>query len=128
MPSCVAFGCSNSTNKFGNRFSFHSFPNKTKKPLLYKAWVDAVGRESLPKTGKLCSAHFKVEDYKLSSLFKTSFPELSKFSKSYMILNDDAVPSIFAHKKPVNTRHLSKKRSERKEQQEVSVVFFLVKC
>ena len=51
-----AFGCSNQAkNRKDTSISFHVFPKDNR---LRRAWIQAVGRTSLPKSPRLCSEYF----------------------------------------------------------------------
>ena len=55
IPQCVAFGCNNQAkNRKDTSISFHVF---LKDNRLRCAWIQAVGRTSLPKNPRLCSEH-----------------------------------------------------------------------
>ena len=56
MPHCAVVGCNNQAKKKDDpSVCFHCFPEK---PELYRAWVNAVKRTTLPKDPRVCSRHF----------------------------------------------------------------------
>ena len=82
---CVSFcNTSGNTIKKGTNIEFHGFP---KDPELLKKWVENIqcpGTElKLPKLPKICSCHFKEEDF-----IPTAFEDLK-------VLKRSAIPSCF---------------------------------
>ena len=75
MPHCVAHGCNNKSNNNTN-VSYFTLPDPEKDPHKYKAWFCAIGRESLPKHGRICSDHFTEDSYELTSILKAKHCEL----------------------------------------------------
>ena len=57
MPQCVAFGCSNQAkNRKDTSTSFHVFQKDNR---LRRAWIQAVGRTSLPKKSPSVLGEFR---------------------------------------------------------------------
>ena len=82
VSSCTVFGCKNRWTKEKPIVKFHSYP---KDPERRKRWLHAVRRVNFDPSDhvKICSEHFLKSDYKQRE-------DLNK-----MMLQDDAVPSIF---------------------------------
>ena len=120
MPHCVAHGCNNKSNNNTN-VSYFTLPDPEKDPHKYKAWFCAIGRESLPKHGRICSNHFTEDSYELTSILKAKHCELQS---TKMKLKKDAIPSIFAHKPLPKKRTRSVKRSQKQEQDQVCTFNF----
>ncbi|XP_028333056.1 high mobility group nucleosome-binding domain-containing protein 5-like isoform X2 [Gouania willdenowi] len=104
MPTCAAFGCSKRTVLF-------CFPKESHRR---RAWINAVGRTSLPKNPRLCSAHFEACCLDDSTRLQC---ELLGSRKRRNQLKPDAIPTIFPYKTPRQLRHSSVRSSERKRQQ-----------
>ena len=68
VKSCVAFGCENRDTEENrkNGISFHRFPKDHDRR---QAWIVAVRRENFKPIdeSRLCSAHFKQDDFKMNS-------------------------------------------------------------
>uniref|UniRef100_A0A8C5N591 THAP-type domain-containing protein n=1 Tax=Gouania willdenowi TaxID=441366 RepID=A0A8C5N591_GOUWI len=94
MPTCAAFGCSKRTVLF-------CFPKESHRR---RAWINAVGRTSLPKNPRLCSAHFEACCLDDSTRLQC---ELLGSRKRRNQLKPDAIPTIFPYKTPRQLRHSS---------------------
>ncbi|XP_046664296.1 THAP domain-containing protein 6-like [Homalodisca vitripennis] len=84
MVSCVAYGCSNNSNKNkGSNITYHSFP---KNEDLKRKWMNALKRKDWApsKWSRVCSAHFKEADFDLTSL-------------CCVRIREGAVPTIFSY-------------------------------
>ncbi|KAI5702920.1 hypothetical protein M8J75_005585 [Diaphorina citri] len=82
MVFCSAYGCSNSSAKGKNPgVTFHKFPLDPERRAL---WVHAVRRKdwSPSHTARLCSDHFKEEDF-------------DRTSRERVRLREETVPSVF---------------------------------
>uniref|UniRef100_A0A8C5I3F4 THAP domain-containing protein 1 n=1 Tax=Gouania willdenowi TaxID=441366 RepID=A0A8C5I3F4_GOUWI len=72
MPTCVAVGCPNrsGTGNVQNGFiSLFTFPKEVKRR---RVWINAVGRTSLPKCPRLCSAHFEASWFEDSTRLRSA--------------------------------------------------------
>ena len=92
-----------------------------------KQWIAAIGRETIPASGRLCSDHFTSDCYEESSSLKfTLCPELYTNRKNMRRkLKRNAMPTIFSHMQPIKERKTSVQRSERTKQAEVSIFFII---
>ena len=116
MPHCVVVGCNNQAKKKDDpSVRFHCFPEK---PELYRAWVNAVKRTTLPKDPRVCSKHFERSCFDESYLMEL---QLMRSSRRKKALKPDAIPTIFPHKPAKPGRLSSVKRAERRQRLEVSV-------
>ena len=100
MVICVAYGCLTSNDKHrpnarADDVSFHRFPREEE---LVQRWVEALRPAVLPdnfrKCGRVCSDHFKPEDYR-----RDLQAELMNLKRRKQLL-PDAVPSVFVVKHP----------------------------
>ena len=90
----------------------------SKKPELYRAWVNSVKRTTLPKDPRVCSKHFKRSCFDESYLMELQLMGSSRRKKA---LQPDAIPTFFPHK-PAKPECLSTvKRAEKRQHPEVSV-------
>ena len=95
VPVCKnSTGCNSERSKVGlPKLSFHSFPDITSAK--GKAWIKRIHRDPdsnfvVGKNTKICSEHFKDDDFVFSNLSLTG---------ERRRLKHDAIPSIFAWKK-----------------------------
>ena len=113
MPFCVAEGCHNqdSNNK---EVSFHTFPKDQSRK---QAWYDAIGRETLPLSGRVCSQHFTEDSYEDAGRLKLELcPDMFRdIKKTRRKLKPTAIPTLFSHKTPSTPRTSSVNRSHRDE-------------
>lgn len=88
---CCAVGCHNQRSVDKN-VTFHTFPQEKARRA---RWVTAVRRENWAptKSSRLCSEHFSVESYEISSRLAREFGLGQKAPK----LKPDAVPTIFGY-------------------------------
>lgn len=120
MPHCVAFGCSNQTkNRKNPKLTFHIFP---KCDDLRRAWIQAVGRTSLPKSPRLCSEHFAADCFEDSVRLQTELLGSSPWKRK---LKPDAIPTIFLHRPARSDRLHSTRRAEKRQRQEVCMLNIL---
>ena len=126
MGFCVANGCQNQHGKYDTAagVSYHKIPDKDKEPERYAAWYAAIGLKKLPKTGKLCSAHFTEDNYQESQRLKLTY--CNEYEKIKRLLKPDAVPSIFCHRPIPTPRQSSLDRSATREHNEVNKLLYLV--
>lgn len=106
MPSCVAFGCSNSTSRkrFPKGVTFHCFP---KDEARRKAWISAVRRKNwAPSSGStLCSTHFEEKHIDRSSMCTVR-------------LRQEAIPTIFPGFPLEYQKQLREEEERRKKEEE----------
>jgi len=89
----VAFGCSNQAkNRKDTSISFHVFPKDNR---LRRAWIQSVGRTSLPKGPRLCSEYFDAYCFKYTVRLRSELLGLCPWRRK---LKPEAVPTIFPHK------------------------------
>ena len=74
IRKCVVFGCVTQASR-----GFHKFP---KNSVLQKTWLNKCGLTSLKDHDKICSKHFKSDDF---------FPRRSE--NQYLHLKQGVVPS-----------------------------------
>jgi len=114
MPHCVAFGCSKQAkNRKDTSISFHIFP---KDDRLRRAWIQAVGRTSLPKNPRLCSEHFDADCFEDTVRLQTELLGSCPWKRK---LKPEAIPTIFPHKPARSARFSSSRRAEKRKRQEV---------
>ena len=117
MPQCAYSECRNNSDAPG--VSFHSFPHRN--PDLLKKWVanlnriDPVTKKTWQpsKDSRLCSDHFALECYD----FRTR-QNIQNCVKAPRRLLDDAVPTVFSHKKrhvAANEQRPAAAKRQRKE-------------
>ncbi|XP_067284038.1 THAP domain-containing protein 5-like isoform X1 [Pseudorasbora parva] len=107
VVTCVAMGCTAKTRK-GQVVRFHQFPAKDLERC--KQWLRAINHPKFVeddvekhKKKKVCSRHFKKEDYE---------PNVLGMKK--VTLKDTAIPSIFTFPEDEEPRPSGKKRIRRK--------------
>ena len=124
MPFCVAVNCSNQTEN-NSQVSFHVFP---KDKALRKAWEAAIGRTSLPASGRLCSDHFTAESYEITSVMKLQLckEEYSERKSTRRRLKKGAIPTIFSHRDVKKGRCTSSARTSRVDHAKVSNIPYFV--
>ena len=104
MSFCVAYGCRNARINT-DKVALHRFPTDKVR---YNAWVSAIGRTELPKSGRFCSEHFSPECYdKISQLKIDLCPELIMNKNTRPKLKPDAIPTKFCHRKTASSRPTS---------------------
>ena len=109
MPHCCAYKCHNqySNNTYT---SYHRLP---KDPKLAEKWISNINLDSkLPNQTYLCSEHFEERCFDTHHDMRQRL--MSPNAKSSRRLVKGAVPTIFPHRKPSNTRPTSEKRLEKK--------------
>ena len=92
MVHCCVVGCKNRTN-LNTTVSFHRFPNKARKSVLYKKWISKVNRLNFVPNDNtfVCSVHFTEEDYSATTRIKE---KLMPQYKTKRTLSENAVPSL----------------------------------
>ena len=116
MPHCVVVGCNNQAKiKSDLWVRFHCFPEK---PELYRVWVNAVKRTTLPKDRRVYSKHFERSFLDESYLMELQLMGSSRIRKA---LKPDAIPTIFPYKPAKPGRLSSVKRAEKRQRLEVSI-------
>ena len=100
MPCCAAWGCHNRLETDKN-FSYHHFPDKIKKTKPLKKWLQNNERTDDFKVSKytvLCSAHFEPHMFQrnLKAEIQNNVPK--------RMLKEDAVPTLFVHRKEIKIR------------------------
>lgn len=118
MTLCSVFNCNERSEKQSSSgVHFHVFPCRSKSPTRFRSWVNYCKRKNFnPGNGaRICSMHFKSEDYNQSDLLRQ---QLMPNIKVKVKLNANAVPTV-----PQNipfTSNLSerekRKRSKEKKQ------------
>lgn len=96
---CIAFGCTNRSNKVTcKHLSWHSLPLNNKE--LLKAWLAKIKRENTPlsKNSFLCSEHFEKECFSRS------------FAGRKVTLKPGSVPTIFSFSDQKSKRKPPKER------------------
>ena len=118
MVQCVVVDCSHRTPRDRKKgISFHRFPLKDESRL--REWLANIKRKNRPplENCTICSAHFEpscfLED------FRSRF--LSDGSRK-RFLKDNAVPTLFPHKKNTSQRPASESRKRRACHEEVNCV------
>ena len=100
IPQCVAFGCSNQAkNRKDRSISFCVFPKDNR---LRRAWIQAVGRTSLPKSPRLCSEHFDAYCFEYTVRLQNELLGSCPWKRK---LKPEAIPTIFPHK-PARSVHV----------------------
>lgn len=91
---CCAVGCSNSTRN-NRSVSYHRFPSEG---ALREQWQRAVRRDkwSPSNATRLCSEHFHVDCYEVTSLLRAEFG----LGHGYRQLKPGSVPTMFKHTEP----------------------------
>ena len=84
-----------------------------------KRWIHAIGRDDVEKlkNPSLCSEHFEAGQFQRNLQNELLLPELGE--KSCRELKEDAVPTLFTHKKTTQKRHNSDNRIENKERKKL---------
>ena len=119
MPHCVVVGCNEQAKKNKDpKVRFHCFPED---PELYRAWVNAVKRTTLPKDPRVCSRHFERACFDESFLMEL---QLMGSSRKKISLKPDAIPTIFPHKSVKAARPSSVQRAEKRQRLEVSIYIY----
>ena len=122
MPWCLANGCHNQTDNIrtNKSVSYHSLPKDSTR---YKAWAAAIGREKIPASGKICSEHFTLDCFEISTALKLSVATDVYKGRNVIRprLKPDAVPTLFSHKQSINIRTSSLNREIKRNHAEVSV-------
>ena len=77
-----------------------------------RAWIQAVGRMSLPKDPHLCLKHFEENCFKECYLMKVRSMALSNLTKS---LKPGAIPTLFSLKPPKRACESTPQRVEKRE-------------
>lgn len=92
MPICSAYGCSES-DESSKRLHFYRFPNREKSPSRHKKWVDFCKRKNFKpsKNSRLCSKHFKHEDFNQSDVLRE---KLMPDTKVRINLNSGVIPTL----------------------------------
>lgn len=109
MPIC------SESNRSKTSLHFYRFPSREKSSSRYKVWVEFCKRKyfSPTRNSRLCSKHFKFEDFNQSDIMKNKLmPNL----KVRINLNPNVVPTIRS-KTTDNTLTVSEcnKRTDRRE-------------
>jgi len=96
MPICSAYGCSES-DESSKRLHFYRFPNREKSPNRHKKWIDFCKRKNFKpsKTSRLCSKHFKLEDFNQSDVLRE---KLMPDTKVRINLNSGVIPTLRSEK------------------------------
>lgn len=118
MPTCSAFGCSNTS--VSKDISFHRFP--WKNPHLLKRWLAKFNRDPPSQSARLCSAHFEAECFEENLYHKYVGVSPGKKSRPKTKLKKDAIPTIFQqkHEKPTaKPRECSIRRAKARQHNEV---------
>ena len=116
MPHFVVVGCNNQAKKKDDpSVHFYCFPEK---PELYRAWVNAVKRTTLPKDPRVCSKHFERSSFDESYLMERQLMGSSRRKKAP---KPDTIPTIFPLKLAKPGRLSSVKRAEKRQRLEVNV-------
>lgn len=89
---CSAYGCSESDDS-SKRLHFYRFPNREKSPNRHKKWIDFCKRKNFKpsKNSRLCSKHFKLEDFNQSDVLRE---KLMPDTKVRINLNSGVIPTI----------------------------------
>lgn len=107
MPQCCAFSCN---NKSGQGKGLFKFPSSKSDRVRREAWILAVSRKGWKPTEHtvLCSDHFTEEAFIHPPALYEAFD-----LKRNLRLRDDAVPTVFLHKEPMQPSKSSKDRKQR---------------
>lgn len=127
MPTCMAFGCSNTTGRSkvdGKSVLFTRIPSAPDSVRI--EWLTRIHRADIdPKTffptnqNVLCSEHFTPECFEIDMRAKIMEGiEKRKFKDTTTI-----TPTLFSHKQSAKTRQHTEKRLARKEKREVGFQF-----
>ena len=133
MPSCLAFGCTNTTGRTVEK-SFYKIPNPKNEKARASRWLHNMGNARwtvnnfvASKDRVLCSDHFHPDCFKRDLKFEL-MPHLMKTKKRDFV--PGAVPTIFPHKvydeinmdgtKVVKKLSVSRKRTLELERSQVS--------
>lgn len=99
MPTCLAFGCSN-TSVNGKNKSFFRFPDAKKNRTQCIRWLHNMGNAKwninnfVPGDRRLCSDHFHDDCFERDLKFEL----MPHYGKSKKKLKPGAVPTIFVYK------------------------------
>ncbi|KAJ8050070.1 hypothetical protein HOLleu_03121 [Holothuria leucospilota] len=122
MPECQAFGCKNHQGERGGKGkSFFPIPNPRKHPekrQLAEMWLHKIGTGHTVKKFNFGPRKLVCEDHFEKSCYVEDIRAKILGCQPRKRLKDDAVPTIFVHRKPaVNLKRLERctKRSAKKE-------------
>jgi len=123
MTLCSVFNCNERSEKQSSSgVHFHVFPCRSKSPTRFRSWVNYCKRKNFnPGNGaRICSKHFKSEDYNQSDLLRQ---QLMPNIKVKVKLNANAVPTV-PQNIPCSTSNSSnlserEKRKRKKEKKEI---------
>ena len=95
MLHCVAFRCNNQAkSRKDTSMSFHVFPKDND---LLRAWIEAVGRTSLPKYPRLRSQHFDADCFEDTMRLQNELLGSCPWKRN---LKPEAIPTIFSTNQP----------------------------
>ena len=86
MVCCGVAGCKNNSRNKTSDLSFFALPKEVN---IRSKWIDRCGRKG--KSTRICSAHFRDEDYEISYFVKKSVMGRQAARKK---LKKEAVPSL----------------------------------
>lgn len=126
MTLCSVFNCNERSEKQSSSgVHFHVFPCRSKSPTRFRSWVNYCKRKNFnPGNGaRICSKHFKSEDYQSDLLRQQLMPNI----KVKVKLNANAVPTVPQNiPSTSNSLNLSerekRKRSKEKKQSISSIM------
>ena len=131
MPSCQAYGCSNTSGKTPGKRSYYHFPNPAREKECAERWLHNIGTGHTINNFKftrdkvVCSEHFHPSCFEVDKKGK-----LLGYEPKRRNLKPGAVPSIFTHKvydvinidgEESYQRATSSKRTKKREHDEVSL-------
>ena len=118
MVHCVVVNCSHRSPRDTKKgISFHRFPLKDETRL--SEWLAQIKRKNMPPLAHshICSAHFESSCFE-EDLRSKLMPESGRKRN----LKDDAIPTLFAHKRRSTRRPASERRKRKAFHEEVSRV------
>ena len=99
MPSCQAYGCSNTSGKTTGKISYFHFPDPSKEKARAERWLHNIGTGytvtsfKFSRSKVVCSDHFHDNCYETDMRAKVMGYESKRRN-----LKSGAVPTIFHHK------------------------------
>ena len=110
MVHCVVVNCSQRSPRNTKKgISCHRFPLKDESQL--SEWLAEIKRENMPplENCHICSAHFAPSCFEDDIIRSKVMPESARKRD----LKDDAIPTVFAHKKRTTQRPASERRKRK---------------
>ncbi|CAI6374479.1 unnamed protein product [Macrosiphum euphorbiae] len=124
MTLCSVFNCNERSEKQSSSgVHFHVFPCHSKSPTRFRSWVNYCKRKNFNPgySARICSKHFKSEDYNQSDLLRQ---QLMPNIKVKVKLNTNAVPTVFQNIPCSTSNSSNSSEREKRKRKKRNYIFY----